>query len=104
MKILFVVSEVEDLVKTGGLADVAKALPIALSKLGHDVRIVMPYYKALADKFNASDYCPKQILYSNQAPYEFAIKRLELDSVPVYCVDYPLFFDRDGLYSDDYHA
>lgn len=104
MKVLFVVSEVEDLVKTGGLADVAKSLPIALSKLGHDVRIVMPYYKALADKFQAGDCCPKQVLYSNQVHYEFAVKRLELESLPVFCVDFPPFFDRDGLYSDDYYA
>jgi starch synthase len=104
MKILFVVSEVEDLVKTGGLADVAKSLPIALSKLGHDVRIVMPYYKALADQFQAEDCCAKQVLFSNQAPYEFAVKRIDLEAVPVFCVDFPPFFDRDGLYSDDYHA
>ena len=50
MKVLFVVSEVEDLVKTGGLADVAKALPIALNEMGHEVCIVMPYYKTLAPR------------------------------------------------------
>jgi starch synthase len=104
MKILFVVSEVEDLVKTGGLADVAKSLPIALSKKGHEVSIVMPYYKALADKYQADDCCVKQVLFSNHNPYEFAVKRLEIQNVPVYCVDYPEFFNRDGLYSDDYHA
>ena len=104
MKILFVVSEVEDLVKTGGLADVAKSLPIALSKMGHEVSIVMPYYKALADKYRADDFCPKQVLFSNHNPYKFGVKRLEIESVPVYCVDYPPYFLRDGLYSDDYHA
>ena len=64
MKILFVVSEVEDLVKTGGLADVAKALPIALSKLGHEVSIVMPYYRVLEEKYQAEDYCEKQVLFA----------------------------------------
>jgi starch synthase len=104
MKILFVVSEVEDLVKTGGLADVAKALPIALSKLGHEVSIVMPYYRVLEEKYQAEDYCEKQVLFADHRPYEFAIKRLEIESVPVFCVDYSPYFARDGLYSDDYHA
>jgi starch synthase len=104
MKILFVVSEVEDLVKTGGLADVGKALPLALAELGHDVTIVMPYYRQLADKFNAADCCAKQTLYSGHKAYEFAIKSLSLEGLQVLAVDYPEYFDRKGLYSDDYHA
>jgi starch synthase len=104
MKILFVVSEVEDLVKTGGLADVGKALPLALAKMGHDVTIVMPYYKQLADKFNASDCCAVQTLYSGQKPYDFAVKNLSLEGLQVLAVDYPEYFARKGLYSDDYHA
>ena len=47
MKILFVASEVTPFAKTGGLADVASALPKALARLGHDVRIVMPKYRAV---------------------------------------------------------
>jgi starch synthase len=104
MKILFVVSEVEDLVKTGGLADVGKALPLALAKLGHDVTIVMPYYKQLAEKFNAANCCAKQTLYSGHTPYEFDVKSLNLEGLQVLAVDYPEYFDRKGLYSDDYHA
>ena len=104
MKILFVVSEVEDLVKTGGLADVGKALPLALAELGHDVTIVMPYYKQLADKFNAADCCDKQTLYAGHKAYEFAVKSLTLEGLQVLAVDYPEYFDRKGLYSDDYHA
>lgn len=104
MKILFVVSEVEDLVKTGGLADVGKALPLALAKLGHDVTIVMPYYQQLADKFKAANCCANQTLYAGQKPYEFAVKSLSLEGLQVLAVDYPEYFDRKGLYSDDYHA
>ena len=44
MKILFTCSEVQPLVKTGGLADVAASLPKALAQLGHDVRILLPAY------------------------------------------------------------
>lgn len=104
MKILFVVSEVEDLAKTGGLADVGKALPLALAALGHDVTIVMPYYKQLAKKFNAADCCARQTLTAGRKCYEFSVKSLTLEGLPVLAVDYPEYFDRKGLYADDYHA
>lgn len=102
MKVLFVVSEVEDLAKTGGLADVAKSLPIALRALGHDVRIVKPYYKELADKFKLPNVTDEQCITQGDKAYRFNIKRLELETVPVYCIDYPDYFYRVGLYSDGY--
>lgn len=45
MKILFLSSEVVPFAKTGGLADVAGALPKAIRQIGHDIRIFMPRYK-----------------------------------------------------------
>lgn len=47
MRILFVVAECFPFIKTGGLADVAGALPKALEELGAEVRILMPNYGAL---------------------------------------------------------
>ena len=44
LKILFVSTEVHPFAKTGGLADVSGALPPALKKLGHDIRVIMPKY------------------------------------------------------------
>ncbi|HLT31147.1 MAG TPA: glycogen synthase GlgA [Myxococcaceae bacterium] len=44
MKILFVASEVHPYSKSGGLADVAQALPAALAELGHEVLVVTPAY------------------------------------------------------------
>jgi len=78
MKILFLISEVEDIVKTGGLADVGKALPMALSELGHEVNIVLPYYKAIADSLRLSNATPKQIIYTNGQSYAFEYKRTKL--------------------------
>src|ERR1700761_9570665 len=45
LKILFVASECVPFAKTGGLADVVGALPIALAARGHDVRVVLPRYR-----------------------------------------------------------
>lgn len=44
MKILFASSEVSPFSKTGGLGDVAYALPVALAKRGHDVVVLSPLY------------------------------------------------------------
>jgi phosphoglucomutase len=49
MNVLFVSPEVYPLVKTGGLADVAGALPLALGRLGADVRVLLPAYRGLLD-------------------------------------------------------
>ena len=51
LSILFVTSEMAPWVKTGGLGDVSTALPAALHKAGHDVRVLIPNYPALQAAF-----------------------------------------------------
>ncbi|HET6780728.1 MAG TPA: glycogen/starch synthase, partial [bacterium] len=45
MKVLLCVSEAVPFAKTGGLADVAGALPLALAELGCEVRLALPRYR-----------------------------------------------------------
>lgn len=47
MNVLFVSSEVYPYSKSGGLGDVAGALPQALVKAGHEVLVVSPWYQTL---------------------------------------------------------
>jgi starch synthase len=48
LNVLMVASEVLPFAKTGGLADVAAALPSALAQLGHQVVVVMPRYRGVS--------------------------------------------------------
>ena len=44
-RVFFLSPEVTPFAKTGGLADVAGALPKALKEMGCDIRVAMPYYR-----------------------------------------------------------
>ncbi len=89
MKIAICASEVVPFAKTGGLADVAGALPLELELLNQEVIIIMPRYKAIQE--------PK-----------FSIQRLKLDisysgigkNIKVYFIENDQYFKRDGLYGD----
>ena len=50
-KILFVAAEGLPYIKSGGLADVIGSLPQAILKKGYDVRVVLPLYNKIIDKF-----------------------------------------------------
>lgn len=50
LKIVSVASEVAPFSKTGGLADVARSLPKALRRLGHEVIVITPLYEQIIDK------------------------------------------------------
>src|SRR5215207_9527159 len=49
LRILMIASEAQPFSKTGGLADVATALPKALGQLGHDVTLITPRYRGVTD-------------------------------------------------------
>lgn len=51
MNILFATSECVPFIKTGGLADVAGSLPKALMDKNTDVRVVMPLYSNIPEKY-----------------------------------------------------
>lgn len=100
LKILLLAAEVVPFAKTGGLADVAGALPKAVRALGHDIRVAMPRYGRIdPNKFQLQEIVapfdvpihrtvePARILQGTIAP-----------NIPVYMVDNAKYFDREGIY------
>ncbi|MDX2098034.1 MAG: glycogen synthase GlgA [Leptolyngbyaceae cyanobacterium bins.59] len=93
MQILFVAAEAAPLVKVGGMGDVVGALPKFLRRMGHDVRIFMPYYGFLADKTKV----PKEPVWSGAAMFEtFQVFETVLPGtdVPLYLFGHPAFASR----------
>jgi starch synthase len=93
-----VTSEARPFAKTGGLADVCGALPLALARLGHRVTIVLPRYRGT--NVDGSGATPVDVpLGMNHYPVRF-IEHPLADGVTAVLVDAPGLYDRDGLYGD----
>jgi starch synthase len=105
LKVLFVASEVSPFRKTGGLADVAGALPKALRRRGIDVRVVMPLYGGIkwAD-LELLDGMLSVPMYFGSARARVRLGRLPGSDVPIYFIEYNRFFDRPYLYGPPGHS
>ncbi len=101
LRILFATSEAAPLIKTGGLADVSQALPEALTRLGADVRVLLPAYPQVLERMVVTidlaridaliPFPPAGLLYA-ELP----------GGVPLLLLDCPDLYDRPGgPYQDD---
>ncbi|MBY0495610.1 MAG: glycogen synthase GlgA [Cyanobacteria bacterium] len=107
MKILMIASEAQPFSKTGGLADVATALPKALGKLGHDVTLITPRYRGVAD----GPIVDRLSLEVAAHRFSANLIEAELDGARpaeadgrrpprVLLLDCPELYDRAGIYYD----
>jgi starch synthase len=102
MRVLFVTSEVQTLAKSGGLADVSRALPIALKKHGVDLRILLPGYPAaIRQIINPRIERPVASLLGVEGAILIS-GQLPGSDVPVWLVHAPSLYSRGGgLYQDN---
>jgi starch synthase len=99
LKVLFTASEVAPFRKTGGLADVAGALPKALRRRGIDARVVMPLYQGIPwHELERLDGHLNVPMYFGNARAGIRLSKLPESDVPIYFVEYNRFFDRPFLY------
>ncbi len=99
MRVVFICSEYEGLLKTGGLADATRGLATALQQLGHQVEVIMPRYAALYQLPMAAEW---QSLYFDLSgyPYGCAVRHLEVDGIKVSLIEHHDFFARARPYDD----
>lgn len=99
MKVLFVVSECVPFVKTGGLADVAGALPKELKKLGTDVRVMLPKYGLIPQHMRQKMKKIAELVVRVGWRRQYCgIEQLEHEGITYYFVDNEYYFKRDSLY------
>ena len=97
--ILMVASEGLPFIKTGGLADVIGSLPESLTQLGHEVKVVMPLYKKVADKYMDSLYfCCEYTVSINYQEVPVRIYSKMVGDVCFFFVQHQGYFERDTLY------
>lgn len=101
-KVALVVSEAVPFAKTGGLADVAGALPKALAKVGAEPTLIMPYYKEVA----RGGFGEKRVgrikvpVGANKIATNVYATNIPHTDIRAYFLSYDPYFYRDGLYQE----
>jgi starch synthase len=99
---LFLSPEAVPFAKTGGLADVVGALPAALKRLGADVRLVLPLYRAVRE----GDFELRPLLHGLKIPLgkeklpADVLETKTADDIPVYLIEREDLYDRPNLYGN----
>jgi starch synthase len=101
LKIAIVAAEISPWAKAGGLADVIGALPAALRQMGAQVAVILPAYKAILAKLAATEVGGAMSVRLGDETLSFSVLCAEAPGgVPLYLIDCPRFFARDGVYGD----
>ncbi|HEY0981632.1 glycogen synthase GlgA [Schlesneria sp.] len=105
MRIVLASSEAVPFSKTGGLGDVATALPKALAQVGHDVSLFTPFYQQIIAKRGSSVPViePTGLTFRVTVGSKHVEGQILKSSLPgsratVYLIEQPHYFNRPGLY------
>ena len=103
-KILYVTAEMAPLLSTGGLAEIANALPRALRQQGHDIRVAMPCYRDIPEEHRGE---PRHMCVADLgATVEHGVlreSRVPDTDIPLYLIEHEGFFGRDQPYGVGAH-
>ncbi|MBS4538367.1 glycogen synthase GlgA [Clostridium sp. D2Q-11] len=101
MKILYSTSEAVPFIKTGGLADVAGSLPIALKEKGNDVRVIMPLYSSISKEYKEKmkKICDFNVDLGWRRQYA-GVFSYTYNDVIYYFIDNEYYFKRDKIYGE----
>ncbi|MFR3683745.1 MAG: glycogen synthase GlgA [Enterococcus sp.] len=99
MKTLFVAAECAPFFKTGGLGDVAGALPKALKEKGTDIKVVLPFFTKMPQRYKdqLQDLFSYDVYVGWRKQY-CGVKYLQMNGIDYYFLDNLYYFDRPELY------
>lgn len=105
MNIVYLTSEAVPFAKTGGLADVCGTLPAKVAELGHRAAIIMPAFRSVRSaglKIETTDISFAIEMAGGRRVVGARLLKGSLPhgNVPVWFIDQPQYFDREGLYGD----
>lgn len=96
MRVLHVCTEIYPLLKTGGLADVAAALPAAQVEAGGEARVLVPGFPALRAGVAGQELVAELAPAFGAGPIRLYCGTLPGSAVPAYVIDAPELYDRPG--------
>ncbi len=102
MRVLMVATEMAPVVSVGDLGQSVGLLARALKKLGHDVRVVLPAYGCIGDRGQGHPQ-PLCVGVGFEKRLCKVWERIE-DDIPVYLIEYNLFFARNEVYNSAWGA
>jgi starch synthase len=104
VRVVLIASEAVPFAKTGGLADVAGALPLALERLGHTTALIVPCYR-LAWKagvpLRATGLTLRVPIGAKFVEAAVYVGHLPGSDSVAYLIDQPAYYDREWLYGHD---
>lgn len=101
LRILHAASEMAPFIKTGGLADVVAALPVALAAAGHDVKVAIPGYRSaleVAGRHGLTWLPNAMTIEAGGVDHYIGVGVVEWKGVKVYLLACNELFDRPGIY------
>ena len=99
MNVLFIASEGNPFVKTGGLADVIGSLPAALSKKGLNVAVMLPDYGDIPPELKGQMQLVKELEVAVGWRRKYCgLKKMTREGLTYYFIDNEYYFARTGLY------
>lgn len=102
MKIIMAAAECAPFAKAGGLADVMGALPKELSRLGHEINVIVPKYSLISEKYSSEFILKESVEFNFKEQQEtFGIYEYNQAGVRFLFVENDRYFKREQIYGED---
>ncbi|GAV19133.1 starch synthase [Mariprofundus micogutta] len=100
LNIVFIASEASPLAKTGGLADVAGSLPHALQHIGHQVTVILPFYRRhlTANQVKTTPMDISIEMWADGVQRHCPLHQAQLNGLRFILVEQDDLYDREGIY------